>query len=70
MKKFLRIEAPIRLIKARKVKAGFLKNNKTKPRFIWLHLSKDQIIHRYNAIYRGYLNYYYFVSNYGKLSSY
>jgi len=65
----LRLLAPLQKIKARFVNAGYLINNKPHPRFIWKALNKDQIIHMYNSILRGYINYYFHVYNYGKLVS-
>jgi hypothetical protein len=35
-----------------------------------MHLSHDQIIHQYNAVFRGFLNYYSFVHNYSRVVSY
>jgi len=37
---------------------------------MWLALNKDQIITLYNSVFRGYLNYYSFVNNYGRLAGF
>lgn len=65
----LRLEVPIDHIKRKLSKVGFLKSNKSYPRFIWLHHNHDQIIHLYNAVFRGFLNYYSFAHNYNRLVS-
>ena len=66
----IRLEAPFPKIKTKLSVAGFLKLDKSWPKFLWLHNRKDQIILLYNAVYREYLNYYSFVHNKGKISSY
>jgi len=70
MRSLLRIDAPIQEIRARFVKNTFLVNNRPYPKFIWKDLNKDQIITLYNNILRGYINYYYYVTNYGKTVSF
>jgi len=47
--------------------AGFYKNGKATPRYLWMHLEHDQIIHLYNAVFRGFINYYSFVHNYSQM---
>lgn len=37
---------------------------------MWLPFEPAQIIHQYNAVYRGYINYYSFVQNKGKLAGF
>lgn len=66
----LRFEAPIAKIKEKLKKASFIKEEKSAPKFLWLHNNHDQIILLYNSVLRGYLNYYNFVHNYGRLASY
>lgn len=61
--------APITRIIKNLTDTGFLLNGKPAPRFLWLHNNHDQIIHLYNSVFRGYLNYYYFVHNYSRLVS-
>ena len=56
-----------RIIKKLK-KTNFIKDGKAHPRFLWLHLNHDQIIHQYNTVVRGFSNYYFFMANYGKLA--
>jgi hypothetical protein len=65
----LRFEAPLDRIKRKLDGVGFLKSNKPHPRFIWLHHNHDQILYLYNAVLRGYLNYYSFVHNYPQMVS-
>lgn len=59
----LRLEAPLDKIRDKLTSAGFIKNGQPNPKFIWMALAKDQIIHLYNAVYRGILNYYSFSHN-------
>jgi group II intron reverse transcriptase/maturase len=66
----LRFEAPIDRIKKKLTQASFLNKGKSAPKFLWLHNKHDQIILLYNSVLRGYLNYYNFVHNYGRLASY
>lgn len=50
-------------------KAGFTKNNKGTPRAMckWIFLEHRAILLRYNAVARGYANYFSFVDNYRKI---
>lgn len=66
----LRFEAPIQRIRSKLISSGFIKKGKSYPRYIWMHLTHDQIIHLYNAVFRGFINYYSFVHNYSRLVSY
>ena len=43
-----------------------VKDGKGHPRFLWVPLTHEQIIDRFNAVLRGYLNYYSFVDNYSR----
>lgn len=65
----LRFEAPISRITKKLIESGFRKDNVPVPRFLWLSNNKDQIIHLYNSVLRGYLNYYSFVHNYAKMAA-
>lgn len=65
----LRFEAPIQRIISRFHDQGFMMNNKPSPKFIWLSNPHRAIVGLYNSVVRGYLNYYSFVHNYGKLTS-
>lgn len=51
-----------RVIKKLK-EAGFISKGRSTPKFLWLSQSHDQIISLYNAVFRGYSNYYSFVQN-------
>lgn len=65
----LRMEAPLSRVVKKLTDAGFMSNGKPAPKFLWLHNDKDTIITLFNAVLRGYLNYYSFVQNYSQLVS-
>ena len=65
----LRFEAPLDNIKTKLSLTKFWGFNKPQPRFLWLHNDHNQIIALYNSVLRGYLNYYSFVHNKGRLTS-
>ena len=65
----LRLLAPIQNIVKRLHKQGFMKNNKSQAKFIWMSYDLRRIMGLYNSVVRGYLNYYSFVHNYGTLKS-
>jgi len=67
----IRMIAPMDKIYKKLKSAGFILPDKKEgaPKFLWLHNSKDEIIKLYNAILRGYLNYYSFTMNYGKMAA-
>jgi len=65
----LRMTAPLQQVMKKLTDSGFIKNQKPAPRFLWLHKSHDQIIQLYNAVFRGFLNYYSFAHNYSSLVS-
>lgn len=46
-----------------------MKDSKSCPKFVWVSLEHRQILHLYNSVLRGYLNYYNFAHNYGRLVS-
>lgn len=61
----------MRRIKKKLIEANFMmKDGTAKPKTLWLHNEHDQIIQLYNSVFRGYLNYYSFVHNYGRLVSF
>lgn len=62
------LTAPMDRIKAKLIKAGFIKNNRAQTRVTWLPLTARQIINLANQVIRGYLNYYSFVQNRGKFA--
>ena len=64
----IRLMAPIERITKKLKEAGFLDKGVSVPRFLWMHNSKDQIIALYNSVYRGFMNYYSFAHNFGKIS--
>nr|YP_009132704.1 hypothetical protein [Bangia fuscopurpurea]AKA66468.1 hypothetical protein [Bangia fuscopurpurea] len=57
------------LIRSKLASISMLSGNVPKPRFLWLSLNHDQIIHLYNSVLRGFLNYYSFVGNYSQFVS-
>ena len=65
------LTAPLDRIYKKLEAAGFWDNAKkrSEPRLLWYHENKDAIITLYNSILRGYLNYYSFVNNYGRLAA-
>jgi len=65
----LRFEAPLNKILKKLESAGFFDGKKSTPKFVWLSLEHRQIIRQYNAVFRGYLNYYNFVHNFSRLVS-
>lgn len=64
------LEAPLDIVKKKLSQASFMKDGKSTPKFLWLHMDHDQIILLYNSTLRGFLNYYNFTHNYGRLASY
>lgn len=67
--KEIRLEAPLVRINKKLTEASFLNGKIPQPKFIWLPNNKDEIITLYNSVYRGYINYYSFVMNFGEISS-
>jgi len=67
--KKIRMEAPIDRIVKKLHDADFMKNSKSCPKFVWMTLEHRQIIHMYNSVFRGYLNYYKFTHNYSRIAS-
>lgn len=66
----LRLLAPLDDIKEGLTLNKFLAEGKTSPKFVWMGYSHKQILLLYNNVQRGYLNYYSFVHNYSRLSTY
>ena len=66
----IRMEAPLIRIRKKLAQASFMAQGKSAPKFLWLHHEHDQIILLYNAVMRGFLNYYSFVHNFPRLASY
>lgn len=62
------LTAPLQRIRNRLTESGFIKNNKPYPKWLWLPFGLTQIVHQYNAVYRGFINYYSFVQNMGTLA--
>jgi hypothetical protein len=56
-------------IKRHLTDAGFIKSDLSSPKFVWMALEHRQILHLYNSVLRGYLNYYNFTHNYGRVAS-
>ena len=46
---------------------SILKEGEPNHKFLWMPLRHEQIIHLYNSVLRGFLNYYSFVGNYSRL---
>lgn len=65
----IRLEAPMSRILNKLENAGFISSGLSIPKMVWLPLEHRQIIHMYNSVFRGYLNYYSFVHNYPRLVS-
>lgn len=68
--KRLRINAPLRHIRGKLKHAGFIRGNLPHPKFVWMSLEHDKIIAMYNAVYRGFINYYSFSTNRSRLVSF
>jgi len=62
--------APLDRIRKKLTEKNFIQDGKANPRFQWLCLNHDQIIHLYNAVMRGIANYYSFTANSGRLNRY
>ena len=66
----VRMEAPIQKVVHKLIKANFIRNKRSWPKFIWLQNSLPEIIHLYNSVLRGYMNYYSFIDNRGSFATY
>jgi group II intron reverse transcriptase/maturase len=56
-------------IRSKLISCGFLSDRDLPtPRFLWLHLQHRHILHMYNSVMRGYLNYYSFALNYSTVA--
>lgn len=65
----MRLTAPIDKITKKLASNGYMKKNKSYPKFLWMKESKDAIILLYNSVYRGIIQYYRFTDNFNNLSS-
>jgi group II intron reverse transcriptase/maturase len=65
----LRLTVPIDRIRKKLSIANFYKDGKATPRYLWMHLEHEEILHLYNSVFRGFLNYYSFAHNYSQLVS-
>jgi len=63
------LSCPINKIKQKLITAGFIKNDESYPKFIWLPGTHHQILNQYNAVLRGFMNYYSFAQNKNRLIS-
>jgi len=61
----LLLTVPVRLIKRKLSEIGVTKNNRGISKTMWTPLTLRQIVHNYNTIIRGYINYYSFAQNKG-----
>lgn len=59
----VRMEAPKWRIVKKLTEAGFVKNGRSVPRFLWLDFTLEQIVSLYNSVMWGISNYYSFVNN-------
>jgi len=67
--KKLRFEAPIPRIIEKLKNADFMREGRPSPKFVWLPLEHRQIIHLYNSVFRGFINYYSFAHNHHRVVS-
>jgi hypothetical protein len=67
LKQRLRLTVSIDRVIRKLTEAQFMKYGKAYPKFIWLPLNHDQIVHLYNTVFRAYINYYSFVHNYSQM---
>jgi len=65
----IRIEVPLDRVTKKLTLAGFIKYGIPWPKFLWMYQNKDQILHLYNSVLRGILNYYSFSHNISQLNS-
>lgn len=65
----LRLLAPMNRIERKLTEANFIREGLPHPKFVWMSLEHRQILHLYNSVLRGYLNYYNFAHNYGRVAS-
>lgn len=61
--KQLRFTAPLNRILKKLTESGFIKYNESTERNIWMANEHRQILHLYNSVFRGFMNYYSFVHN-------
>jgi hypothetical protein len=67
----IRMIAPMKRIQEKLISAGFMsaQYKSGTPKFLWYANDKDTIVTLYNSVLRGYLNYYSFSHNYGRVAS-
>jgi len=70
MSKLILLEAPLLIIRHKLTEAKFMAKGKPCPKFVWSVLQPKQILSLYNNVFRGYINYYSFAANQGKLVSF
>jgi group II intron reverse transcriptase/maturase len=63
------LTAPLQRVRKKLTEAGFIRYNEPYPKWLWLPYTHGQILHRYNAVYRGFINYYSFAQNKGALAA-
>ena len=66
----IRITAPMDELKAKLALHKFMARGRSNPKFIWMHYTHKQILHLYNSVLRGYLNYFSFAHNYSRVGWY
>lgn len=66
----LSFEAPMAQIRNKLANSGFIIYNRPGPKLALMANHKDSIIDTYNAVFRGYINYYSFANNRGRLVSF
>jgi group II intron reverse transcriptase/maturase len=68
--KRLQFHVPMGLVRKKLQSAGFLRDNTSHPKFIWMTKEHAKIVAMYNAVYAGYTNYYSFAGNYSQFISF
>jgi group II intron reverse transcriptase/maturase len=66
----MRIILPKNDIRKKLTNAGFIVDDKPRPRFVLMHKTHQQILISYNSILRGILNYYSMIHNYSYIATY
>jgi group II intron reverse transcriptase/maturase len=65
----IRFEAPLSRVLNTLKENNFIKSGVSYPKMVWMSLEHREILHRYNAVFRGFQNYYSFTHNFGSLTS-
>jgi len=63
----VRVTAPMDDLRAKLSQNKFMSKGRSHPKFVWMQYTHKQILHLYNSVLRGYLNYFSFVHNYSRL---